>query len=478
MNDAVERIIEASRNRDHRLMRRVSFVNADCLNKAVTDRHYHHILNSSWLVLPDGIGLRIASHLLRMPLRDNVNGTDLFPLLCERAAITGTRLLLLGGKPGVASAAADNMRQRFADLNIVGCLDGYAESADTAKTLSTINAARPDVILVGLGAPTQERWLHEHQTELNAAVGIGVGGLFDYYSGRIKRAPLSWRRAGVEWVWRILQEPRAKWRRYVVGNPAFLLRIFAERRRVNRLPSRGQWLQEPVTPANWARVHAESAAQPRLPAVNYRHRFLRRQFARTALKRVFDVCIAASAIVLLAPLLLLTALAIRLESPGPILFSQQRVGYRGRLFSMLKFRSMYEDAEARLASLAGRNESRGGVLFKMKQDPRVTRIGRIIRRLSIDELPQILNVLRGDMSIVGPRPALPSEVANYSAADRKRLQTKPGLTCYWQIGGRSDLSFEQQVALDCKYLSQQSVVTDIEIVAKTVPAVMGGKGAY
>jgi lipopolysaccharide/colanic/teichoic acid biosynthesis glycosyltransferase len=139
---------------------------------------------------------------------------------------------------------------------------------------------------------------------------------------------------------------------------------------------------------------------------------------------------------------------------------------------------MFVDAEQRLAALAEKNESADRVLFKMKQDPRITRVGRIIRRYSIDELPQILNVLRGEMSIVGPRPALPSEVSQYRPADRKRLQTKPGLTCLWQIGGRSDLPFEQQVDLDIEYLKRQNLLTDIRIIAGTVPAVVSGKGAY
>jgi len=196
------------------------------------------------------------------------------------------------------------------------------------------------------------------------------------------------------------------------------------------------------------------------------------------LKRFFDLTISALALLLLGPLLLFTALAIRFESPGPIFFKQVRVGYKGKPFTMYKFRSMFIDAEERLKEIQKHNESDGGVLFKMKKDPRITRIGRIIRKLSIDELPQIINVFRGDMSIVGPRPALPSEVSKYQTTDRKRLQTKPGLTCLWQIGGRSDLSFEQQVELDVKYLSKKSLAEDIAIVVKTVPAVITGKGAY
>lgn len=202
------------------------------------------------------------------------------------------------------------------------------------------------------------------------------------------------------------------------------------------------------------------------------------QAARPAAKRAIDVLGAAAGLLVLSPLLLGTALAIRIESPGPALFRQVRVGKRGRPFTMLKFRSMRITAESEKSALAARNESRDGVLFKMKADPRVTRVGRIIRRLSIDELPQLINVLKGDMSIVGPRPALPAEVEQYDYQARKRLQGKPGLTCLWQISGRSELAFSEQVDLDLRYLQSKGVVRDIEIIARTVPAVVSGRGAY
>jgi lipopolysaccharide/colanic/teichoic acid biosynthesis glycosyltransferase len=199
---------------------------------------------------------------------------------------------------------------------------------------------------------------------------------------------------------------------------------------------------------------------------------------RPFLRRSFDVVATSAALICLSPLLLLTAFAIRIESSGPILFRQTRVGKRGRLFTMYKFRSMRVTAEAEKSALTNRNESEDGVLFKMKADPRITRVGRLLRRLSIDELPQLLNILRGDMSIVGPRPPLPLEVEQYTAEDRKRLHAKPGLTCLWQISGRSDLSFAQQVRLDIRYLANRSLGYDLKIILKTIPAVLGGKGAY
>jgi len=200
--------------------------------------------------------------------------------------------------------------------------------------------------------------------------------------------------------------------------------------------------------------------------------------AYASLKRSLDVCVASLLLVLLSPWLLLVALAIRLESPGPILFHQLRVGYRGQTFKFWKFRSMYQDAEQRRRQLEQANEMQGGVLFKMKKDPRITRVGRFIRKFSIDELPQLWNVLIGEMTLVGPRPALPGEVARYSLRDRQRLDAKPGITCIWQVSGRSNIPFEQQVKLDLRYIYFQSIKQDLKILLQTIPAVLTGRGAY
>jgi exopolysaccharide biosynthesis polyprenyl glycosylphosphotransferase len=195
-------------------------------------------------------------------------------------------------------------------------------------------------------------------------------------------------------------------------------------------------------------------------------------------KRVLDVVASGILLVLLMPVFLAVAIAIRLEDPGPILFKQIRVGRWGSLFTMWKFRSMYTDAEERKKELMAQNEMEGGVIFKMKDDPRVTKVGRIIRKTSIDELPQLWNVLKGDMSLVGPRPPVPQEVNEYSLSDRRRLEVIPGITCIWQVSGRSDIPFDQQVELDVQYIQSQSIWTDIKILLKTVPALLFGTGAY
>lgn len=196
-------------------------------------------------------------------------------------------------------------------------------------------------------------------------------------------------------------------------------------------------------------------------------------------KRGCDIAVTVVALVLLAPLLALVALAIKLHDGGPVLFWQRRVGRHGVVFDFPKFRSMCVDAEARLAAIAAQNQhGHAGVTFKMKRDPRVTPIGRLIRRTSIDELPQLWCVLRGQMSLVGPRPALVTEVERYRLEDLERLDVVPGLTCIWQVNGRGEVPFEQQVEMDLDYIRQRSIGTDLKLLAKTVPAVVGGRGAY
>jgi exopolysaccharide biosynthesis polyprenyl glycosylphosphotransferase len=196
------------------------------------------------------------------------------------------------------------------------------------------------------------------------------------------------------------------------------------------------------------------------------------------LKRGFDVLASLTALVLLSPLFLATAILIKLRDGGPILFIQKRIGKDGRVFDFYKFRSMVMGAERMRAELEAHNQHKSGVTFKIKNDPRITWIGRIIRKTSIDELPQFLNILRGDMSLVGPRPPLPTEVEQYTPHDWQRLLVTPGLTCYWQIQGRAEIPFEQQVELDLKYIREQSMLTDLRILLATLPAVLSGRGAY
>ena len=446
---------------------RIAFVNPDCLNKAVEDEGYRAALNTMDTVFADGSGLQLAGRALGVHILANVNGTDLFPALCERCAREGRSLYLLGAAEGVARRAAERMRERYPALRIAGTHHGFFAAQEEPRVLAEIDASGADLLFVAFGAPRQELWMRRHRDALRVPVMIGVGGLFDFHSGRISRSPRWLQDIGMEWVWRLLQEPSRMWRRYVVGNPLFVWRVLRQRGR----ESGGRVLARfsgSSYPAGWNELRFR---------VNHVGYFVLHWTAVGA-RRALDVTVALAALLALSPLLLGVALAIRLESPGPVLFHQVRVGKWGQLFRMVKFRSMVPDAEARKVELAARNEMPDGVLFKIREDPRVTRVGRFIRKYSIDELPQLWNVLRGDMALVGPRPPVPAEVAEYTIEQRRRLEIKPGVTCLWQVSGRSEIPFDEQVRLDVTYIERHSVGNDLRILLRTIPAVLRGKGAY
>ncbi len=196
------------------------------------------------------------------------------------------------------------------------------------------------------------------------------------------------------------------------------------------------------------------------------------------LKRALDVAVAGSMMVALMPLFLVLALCIKLTDGGPVLFWQTRVGRWGREFPFPKFRSMVVNAEKLKDAILAQSHHKDSITFKMKRDPRVTWIGRFLRKLSLDEMPQLYCVLKGDMSLVGPRPPLPREVALYTLKDRRRLDVIPGLTCIWQVSGRGDIPFAQQVQLDIQYIESQSLWLDLKLLLQTIPAVILGRGAY
>lgn len=413
--------------------RRVLFMNAHCCNVRRQDAEYAKAVRGADALLPDGIGVELAAKMTGQTLPHNLNGTDLVPALLERAARMQKSVFLFGGTPGTAAAAAIHLIQTIPDLRIAGTRDGFSGAADDATVIEDINASGADIVLVGLGVPMQEVWLYRNADHLDASLTLAVGALFDFLAGTVVRAPKMVRRAKMEWVWRLAQEPRRLAKRYLAGNVAFL-------------------------------AHAAKTAVGRVTAADIQRRFL-------------DITLSATALLVLSPVLGLTALAIKLDSRGPVLFRQVRVGQDGKTFTMLKFRSMSSDAEARRAALLNTSD-RVGVCFKSKNDPRVTRVGRFIRRFSIDELPQILNVLRGEMALVGPRPALPSEVAAYPRRAMGRLAVKPGITGVWQVSGRANIGFEQMVEMDISYASSRTLSVDISLIFKTFGAVLSGRGAY
>ncbi|MEZ9235207.1 WecB/TagA/CpsF family glycosyltransferase [Shewanella sp. 10N.286.52.A9] len=461
MDESIELLIHSSQSTS---TKQFAFVNADCLNIAASDSDYRDTVNQCDQVFADGSGIRIACQLHHIGLKDNVNGTDMLPLLCEKASLIGIKLFFLGGKGNTADEAAANLAAQYPNLEIVGCHHGYLTDENEQQVIEQINQSGAHILLVGMGAPKQEAWIRQHKSALSVGVAVGVGGLFDFFANNVSRAPIAVRQVGMEWVWRLAQEPTRMWKRYVVGNPLFIARVLKQKRL-----SHASIEQAPTNIAtNLGQVNNQNKRRWYFFGIKCG------QFA----KRTFDIVAASILLILLAPLFLLTALCIRVESKGAIFFSQTRSGRNNQPFTMWKFRSMYIDAEERLEKIKKNNEMQGGVIFKMKKDPRITTIGKLIRKASIDELPQLWNVLIGDMSLVGPRPALPNEVSQYQLSDRRRLGVKPGITCIWQVSGRSDIPFDKQVELDIDYIYKQSLKEDISLLLKTIPAVLLARGAY
>ena len=441
LGGAVEWIMQRVKSRRNT---QIAFANANNLNIACEKPELLAHLDKSHRVFADGSGIRLAARLMGKRVIDNVNGTDMFPLLCEALAKGRSRVYFLGAEKSVLESMIEKLQYDYPELKIVGFHHGFILNNDIQqrKVIQDINLSNADILLVAMGTPTQENWLSKFSNQLKVPVKMSVGGLFDFFGNKVSRAPRVMRRLGIEWVWRTLQEPKRMWRRYILGNPLFIYRVIT--------------------------AHSVKIIKDRL---------IKRSFITEYLKRGFDMLVAISMLFLLLPLLLLVSAAIKVESKGPVFFSQKRVGKHGREFLFWKFRSMVVDASMKKNELAELNESSDRVLFKIKKDPRVTWVGKIIRRFSVDELPQLWNVILGDMHLVGPRPALPEEVALYSSNDRKRLQVKPGITCFWQVNGRSELSFKQQVVLDLKYINERSFYTDFKILLQTIPAVISGKGA-
>lgn len=416
--------------------RTAAFVNAHCINVAARDPVYRWALARADHRLPDGSGVQMAAMMTGKRFVENLNGTDLFVPLCRAAVERGLPIYFLGSAEGVAARAAAKAIELAPGLTVAGTRNGFFQPAEEDRIIADINASGARIVLVAFGVPKQDVWIARNRHRLEADLVVGVGAQFDFWSGRVPRAPEMLRKAGLEWVVRLALEPRRMARRYLWGNLEFAVAAMLGR-----------------------------SVGPDLATVG----------AKT--KRTLDLVLSTCALLALAPLFALISAAIRLESPGPALFRQTRVGKDGETFTLYKFRSMSRDAEARREALTVKSD-RPGLCFKSRRDPRITRVGRILRRLSLDELPQLINIWKGDMAIVGPRPALPQEVAAYPPEARLRLAAKPGLTGLWQVGGRAEIGFNKMVEMDRAHVGAHSILLDLMVIALTARAVIGGKGAY
>jgi exopolysaccharide biosynthesis WecB/TagA/CpsF family protein len=442
------------------------FVNAHCLNVAYHDYDYRLALSKADLRLPDGSGISLGCKLNQSTLCQNLNGTDLFPDLCEQFESTNKSIYLLGAEQDTAEKVSQWVKKHYPNLKVAGFHHGHFKQEQSATICKEINRSGADILFVAMGVPRQEIWLETHKTQLKTQLNIAVGGLFEFYSQNISRAPVWMRRIGVEWVWRLVQEPARMWKRYILGNILYVFRVWAQAAN-NKVR---------------ANLSGQLQSEQMISRLQRRNKLLSlyismKRASNNILKRLMDITLSGFALLLLLPFLPYVALLIKLDSPGGVFFKQRRAGIFGQPFDMWKFRSMSANAEASLEDIMHLNEKQDSVMFKVKNDPRITKVGNYLRRFSIDELPQLWNVFIGDMSIVGPRPALYSEIKKYSVSQRERLDSKPGLTSEWAIKGRNNLSFEEQAYLDVKYNYRRTFWQDCKLILKTIPIVLTGRGA-
>ena len=666
------------------LPHQISYLNADGLNQCWSNRAYREAIHTSDLVYADGMGVVWASRLFGHPLPERVNANDLWPEFCRRAAEKGYRIFLLGGEPGVAEKAAKDFVRQYPALQIVGWQHGFFQGDEEEAVIEKIRQERVDVLLVGMGAPRQELWIRRHLKTLGGPAAWGVGGVFDYTAKQIRRAPVWMRQTGLEWFWRLCQEPRRLWKRYVLGNILFSFRVgfllftdvllaclawflayYLRAEIIPRFESLPEFLRVNLNPLHnyvyalpfiivvwvticasldlyrrpvqrtamdefnalvkmvllflitsmavafllkgldlgrsvlllsaglafvfmvtsrvvWNQMEAslfqegigrvrvlvvgigeysrrviqklngnlegkyeilgiltdklpEGESFENLPVlgpqeqlaewaktlvadevffthpgmgkrellnlvVSCREKTAIRQFNlltdmfsmiaegavfdgledlsfkvlgqggltpfEEACKRVMDVMASLVLGLFASPIFPFICLAIRMSSKGPAIFRHTRIGKDGKPFVMYKFRTMYHEV----------NEYEEAPFHK--DDARIIPVGRWLRRSSLDELPQLFNVLKGEMSMVGPRPEMPFIVESYEPWQRARLSVRPGITGLLQISGRKDLPLHSNLEYDFYYIQNQSLLFDITIMLKTIPVVLFGKGAY
>jgi len=652
----------------------VGYVNAHCLNYAFRDKGYKQALSSFDLVYPDGMAVVWGSWLYGEALPERVNLGDFLLRLCQLCVEKEHRIFLLGGEAEVAEAAAQNLKKEIPGLQIAGTHHGFFKEDEEREIINSINTSSADILLVGMGVPKQEIWISRNRDRLNPSLCWGVGALFEYYAGVTKRSPGWMRRAGLEWLFRLMTEPGRLWKRYLIGNVLFAGRLFLpviidvallasawliayctrilfqdffprhtadfnhylyllccmaliwpfiasffklyakqnmtgqlgqqqamvkvlsftflfailcsfvfrelgiarsvlliwvvvnlgllvlSRRLLRRLdiwflpkarpfnllivgtgrsaslfsteleqsgsnyritgfldtggPHDGKNpaaknvigelsnLEDVVTHYNVDEVALVDTGMSLAEKLNLvtRYKDLGVNFrvvstdleafsqkisldqvgnmpmlaissrepapAYLMIKEITDRIIGFTLFLIAVPLWAIIALAIRLDSPGPVLFVHTRVGKNAKTFKMYKFRSMYQDVPPAEPAPA------------REDDKRITKIGKFLRHWSIDELPQLLNVIRGHMSLVGPRPEMSFIVKDYDLWERQRLKAKPGITGLWQVVGRKSIPLHENMEYDLYYVNNRSCILDLKILLKTIPAIILRKGAY
>lgn len=443
----------------------IIFTDAIALNHIGKDKLAFEMLRHADLVIPKGRGLKL---MLKQTAASHANAApseQLYQELLSEIEHRTLKVSFLVSKVSHASRLENLFAQLYPSLEYEIIIIDNAYRFSTNELAAQLERVDTRVVISCLPSPIQERMLSRLNRHLHNQLLIGAG---EGFIGSLEELPNKARNK----LHKFLSALRRRRQSILLRPHHWLSYLSRWLENIFNRTENHKGLNASLTRNGWqTRLLRLSIA---LKAWSFRSRRHLSYF----IKRLLDLLGVGTGLLMLLPLLIGVGLIIKFSSPGPIFYSQIRVGLRGKTFRMWKFRSMYTDADKRKAELEAQNEMAGGVLFKMKKDPRITPIGRIIRRLSIDELPQLFNVLTGEMSLVGPRPALPKEVAEYPVLARARLEVKPGLTGLWQISGRSDLPFDKQVLLDTAYVHTQSTSNDIKLIAKTIPAVIGGKGAY
>lgn len=410
-----------------------TFVSANTWIAAHKDERIRMLFEKSKRIFADGVGTVIASKLHSGVGPTRIPGPDF-----AHAALKEWKdipMVFIGGSPATIKKIIKRFGLSRATHIEYGFCDPTPEYVESILLQVKRGPLGPKIVWLGFGCPRQELFAYYAMGKLKGKKVLTVGAAFDFLSEEKKRAPQLFRKFGMEWSYRLCQEPKRLFKRYVWGN-AYLLYITMV----------------------YMMKHQNRYYEP--------------------FKRFLDAIASSFLLVLTSPLLFLAGLGILLIDGRPIIYTQLRMGKNKIPFNFYKFRTMHNGSENLQNALEEQNEMEGGIIFKIEKDPRITKFGRLLRRWSIDELPQLVNVLQGKMSLVGPRPPIVRETKKYSKEQMEKFVVTPGITGIWQVSGRSLLPFKEQVNLDLKYIKERSLLLDLKILLKTIPTIISGKGAY